>query len=67
MKISFGSKTRMQCLLSVIEGEAKQSVEAIVHNGIFYATAVKSFKRDFGSTTNQTQQQDRSTALPSAS
>ena len=48
MKISFDDNTRIQCLLSVLEGEAKQSVEAIGHNGIFYATALKSLKRDFG-------------------
>ena len=48
MKISFDDNTRMQRLLSVLEGEAKRSVEAIGHNGIFYATALKSLKRDFG-------------------
>ena len=47
MKISFDDNIRIQCLLSVLEGEAKQSVEAIAHNGIFYATALKSL-RDFG-------------------
>ena len=36
----------MQRLLSVLEGEAKRSVEAIGHNGIFYTTALKSLKRD---------------------
>ena len=48
MKISFDGNTRMQRLLSVLEGEGKRSVEAIGHNGIFYATALKSLKRDFG-------------------
>ena len=48
MKISFDGNTRMQRLLSVLEGEAKRSVETIGHNGIFYATALKSLKRDFG-------------------
>ena len=38
----------MQRLLSVPEGEANQSVEAIGHYGMFYATALKSLKRDFG-------------------
>ena len=48
MKISFDENTRMQYLLSVLEGEAKGSVEAISHNGIFYAMTLKSLKRDFG-------------------
>ena len=38
----------MQRLLSVLEGEANQSVEAIGHCGTFYATALKSLKIDFG-------------------
>ena len=48
MKISFDDNTRMLCPLSVAEGEAKQSVKTIGHNGIFYATVLKSLKRDFG-------------------
>ena len=35
-------------MLSVLEGEAKRSVESIGINGIFYATALKTLKRDFG-------------------
>ena len=37
----------MEQLISVLEGEAKRSVESIGCNGI-YATALKSLKRDFG-------------------
>ena len=48
MNISFDDNTRMQRLLSVLEGEAKRSFEAVGHNGIFYATPLKSLKRDFG-------------------
>ena len=48
MKSLFNENTRMQGLCSVLEGEAKQSVEAIGHNGrIFYATTLKPLKRDF--------------------
>ena len=37
----------MEQLISVLESEAKRSVESIGCNGIFYATALKSPKRDF--------------------
>ena len=39
---------RMERLISVLEGEAKVSVEPIGCNGIFYGTALKSLTRDFG-------------------
>ena len=39
---------RMERLLSALEGEAKKSVGSIDYEGIFYATALKSLKRDFG-------------------
>ena len=38
----------MERLISVFEGEAKRSVESICCIGIFYVTALKSLKRDFG-------------------
>ena len=38
----------MERLLSVLKGEAKKLVESIGKNGIFYATALKTLKRDFG-------------------
>ena len=44
VKISFDDSTRMQCLFSVLE----RSVEAIGNNGKFYATTLKSLKRDIG-------------------
>ena len=47
-KISFNNNMRTEQLMSVLEGEAKRSVESIGCNGIFYATALKSLKRDFG-------------------
>ena len=47
-KPSFTDSIRMERLLSVLEGEAKRSVESIGISGIFYATALKTLKRDFG-------------------
>ena len=41
----------MERLLSVLTGEAKKGVECIGTSGIFYATALKSLKRDFGNKT----------------
>ena len=38
----------MERLLSVLDGETKRSVESISISGIFYATALKAVKRDFG-------------------
>ena len=39
---------RMERLLSVLKGEAKRAVEGIGTNGIFYPTALKLLKREFG-------------------
>ena len=50
-KLSFTDNDRMERLLSVLTGEAKKGVECIGTSGIFYATALKSLKRDFGNTT----------------
>ena len=38
----------MERLLSVLKGEAKKSIESIGKSGIFYATALKTLKRNFG-------------------
>ena len=35
-------------MLSALKGETKKSVESISCEGIFYAAALKSLKRDFG-------------------
>ena len=40
-KRSFTDDIRMEKLLSVLDGEAKQTVISIGRNGIFYATAMK--------------------------
>ena len=47
-KLSFSDNDRMERLLSVLTGEARKSVDCIGTSGIFYATALKSLKRDFG-------------------
>ena len=39
---------RMQPLLSALEGEANKFMESIGCEGIFFATVLKSLKRDFG-------------------
>ena len=38
----------MERLLSVLDGDAKRVVSAIGRNGLFYATALKALKREFG-------------------
>jgi len=47
-KTSFNDTIRMERLLSVLDGEAKKAIESIGTSSIFYATALKTLKRDFG-------------------
>lgn len=47
-KTTFDDNTRMERLLSVLDGDAKKAVQSIGSSGIFYATALKTLKRDFG-------------------
>ena len=47
-KLTFDDNTRMERLLSVLDGEAKRSIQTIGCNGIFYASALKTLKRDYG-------------------
>ena len=47
-KITFNDNMRMTRLLSVLDGDAKKAAFSIGGNGIFYATALKTLKRDFG-------------------
>ena len=47
-KNSFDDNIRMDRLLSVLDGDAKRSIQSIGSSGIFYATALKTLKRDFG-------------------
>ena len=47
-KISFSDSVRMDRLLSVLDGKAKRAVSAIGQDGIFYGSALKLLKREFG-------------------
>ena len=47
-KISFSDSVRIYRLLSVLDGEAKRVVSAVGQDGIFYASALKFLKREFG-------------------
>ena len=48
LKPTFNDNIRMERLLSVLEGDAKKLVESIGCNSLFYATALKGLKRNFG-------------------
>ena len=47
-KIRFSDSVRMDHLLSVLDGEAKRALSAIRQDGLFYASALKLLKREFG-------------------
>ena len=47
-KRSFTDDIRMERLLSVLDGEAKRTVTTIGRSGLFYATAMKTLKSNFG-------------------
>ena len=42
---SFDNNLKMDRLLSVLDGDAKRSIQSIGSSGIFYATALKALKR----------------------
>jgi len=48
LKSTFSDDIRMERLLSCLQGEAANAVESIGSSGMFYATALKTLKRDFG-------------------
>ena len=48
MKRTFSDSLRMERLLNVLDGDVKQVVSGIGRNGLFYATALKALKREFG-------------------
>ena len=48
MERTFSDNLRMECLSSVLDSDAKRVVSAIGRNGLFYATALKALKREFG-------------------
>ena len=45
---SFDNNLKMDRLLSVLDGDAKRSIQSIGSSGIFYATALKALKCDYG-------------------
>ena len=45
---SFTDDIRMERLISVLDGDAKRAVAAVEHSGLFYASALKLLKQDFG-------------------
>ena len=49
-KSSFDDNLRILRLISMVDGEAKRVIAAIGSNGIFYATALKTLKKNFGDT-----------------
>ena len=48
LKLTFDDNLRMEGLCSVLYGEAKRVIETIGNTGCFYATALKTLKRDSG-------------------
>ena len=47
-KRSFNDSIRMERLISVLDGKAKRVVTSVGQSGIFYASALKTLKRNFG-------------------
>ena len=45
---SFDNNLKMDGLLSILDADAKRSVQLIGFSAIFYATALKALKRDYG-------------------
>ena len=45
---SFDKNLKMDRLLSVLDGDAKHLIQSIGSSGIFYTTALKALKRDYG-------------------
>ena len=47
-KQSFIDDIRTERFISVLDGDAKRAVAAVGHSGLFYASALKMLKQDFG-------------------
>ena len=48
LKVTFTDKIRMTRLINLLDGDAKKAVQSIGSNGLFYASALKSLKSNFG-------------------
>ena len=49
-KFSFDDSVTMIYLISTVDGEAKGAIEAVGTSDVFYASALKRLKREFGNT-----------------
>ena len=49
-KSSFDDNLHIPRLISMVDGEAKRVIAAIGSNSIFYTTALKTLKKNFGDT-----------------
>ena len=47
-KVTFTDNIRMARLITLLDGDAKKAVQSIGSNGLFYASALKSLKSNFG-------------------
>ena len=47
-KVTFIDNIRMTRLISSLDGDVKRAVQSIGSNGLFYASALKSLKSNFG-------------------
>ena len=47
-KVTFTGNIRMMRLISLLDGDAKKAVQSIGSSGLFYASALKSLKSNFG-------------------
>ena len=47
-KVTLTDNIRMVRLISLLDGDAKKAVQSIGSNGLFYASALKSLKSNFG-------------------
>ena len=47
-KVSFSDSVCMDCLLSVLDSKVKRAISAIRQYGLFYASALKLLKQEFG-------------------
>ena len=48
LKMTFLDNIRMTRLISLLDGDAKRAIQSIGSSGLFYASALKTLKRDFG-------------------
>ena len=47
-KMTFSDSIRMTRLISLLDGDTKSAIQTIGSSGLFYASVLKTLKRDFG-------------------